>query len=89
MYITINSVSHFMDEFNRMHRRGVFSYEAFEALFEYYNELDDYELDVTEICHDWVEYDTLEEVLETYNVKRFEKFPFAIELGNDHVLVRN
>ena len=56
----------FMDAFREMDR-DYYSYEAYQALFEWYEELDpDFELDVIAICCDWTEY-TPEELENDYN----------------------
>ena len=92
MYITINSASQFMDEFTRMGRDDQFSYEALEALFEYYNEFEDYELDVIAICCDRAEYESEEEVLRYYDAEDIEELMdryFVIELDNGHMLVQD
>lgn len=51
-------------------RSDDFSYEALEALFDYYDDLDqscdtDTELDVIAICCDWTEYD-IDDLLSDY-----------------------
>lgn len=59
---TINSASEFADQFQAYGRGDDFSYEALEALYEWYEELDpDMELDVIAICCDWCEYDSIAE----------------------------
>jgi len=56
----------FMDAFRKMDR-DYYSYEGYEALFDWYEELDpDFELDVIGICCDWTEY-TPEELENNYN----------------------
>jgi len=56
----------FMDAFRKMDR-DYYSYEGYQALFDWYEELDpDFELDVIAICCDWTEY-TPEELENNYN----------------------
>lgn len=45
---------------------GNFTEEAVEELFNYYDELENYELDVVGICCEWTQYDNIDEVKEAY-----------------------
>ena len=65
MYITVDQ-STFVREFEAYGRADQFSYEALEALFEYYDELEDFELDVIAICCDWTEYEDMQEAIEAF-----------------------
>jgi hypothetical protein len=66
---TISSASQFRDAFHRSGRGEQFSYEALGLLFEYFEELDpDMELDVVEICCDYVE-STPAEIMESYSLE--------------------
>tara|TARA_Y100001937_G_scaffold124687_1_gene189898 strand:+ start:176 stop:490 length:315 start_codon:yes stop_codon:yes gene_type:complete len=70
---TIRSASHIRDEFNRYGRYSQFTYYAYDALFEYYNELSDntgepIEFDVVAICCEWTEYDSLQELASAYGL---------------------
>ena len=91
MYITINSATEFMDEFARMGRGDQFSYEALQALFEYYDELEDFELDVIAVCCEWTEYESEEDALEYYgseDIDELQNKHFMLEIDNGHVLVQ-
>ena len=66
MYKTIDKYQ-FRDAFNNMGRKKQFSYEALDELFDYYNEIENYELDVIGICCEWMEYDTVDELRENYS----------------------
>jgi hypothetical protein len=67
MYTTINEFE-FRDAFANMGRKEQFSYEALNALFQYYEEcFPDSELDVIGICCEWSEYDTVAELRENYS----------------------
>lgn len=51
--------------------RESFSYDGLEALFNYYEELEDsmweqIELDIVAICCEWTEYETVREAYENY-----------------------
>ena len=72
MYITV-TFGTFCDMFRAHDREHDFSYEAKKALFEYYDELDDHELDVVAISCEWTEYDTEDEVLCAYSNMRLEQ----------------
>ena len=92
MYITINSASGFMDEFHRMGRGDQFSYEALEALFDFYDGLGNFELDVIAICCEWTEYEKEEEALEAYNAEDLDELQnshFMLELENGRILVQD
>lgn len=86
MYISINSANQFAQEFKAHGRGDQFSYEALEALFEYYDELDGYELDVVGICCDWSEYDSEDAAREDFT--ELEDY-YTIELSNGGILVQN
>tara|TARA_B100000287_G_scaffold110706_2_gene103062 strand:+ start:215 stop:514 length:300 start_codon:yes stop_codon:yes gene_type:complete len=67
------TLSYFMDRFNEVRPKN-FSYEGLEALYNYLEQLsedtgEDIELDVIAICCDYTEYDSLEEVLNDYNLE--------------------
>ncbi len=72
MKITVNE-SMFREEFKRV-RPENFSNAALEALFAYYEEMEqgsgeEIELDVIAICCDWTEYDSALEAAESYGFK--------------------
>lgn len=92
MYISIDTTSQFAEAFVGMGRGDQFSYEALEALFEHYNELSDYELDVIEICCDWTEYGSQDEACEELGMEDLDELNdnhSIIELSNGGVLVSN
>lgn len=92
MYITINSASAFMDEFTSAGRGDQFSYGAMEALFDYYDELDNFELDVIAVCCDWTEYENEDEALEACGAEDLDDLQnnnFIIELKNGRILVQD
>lgn len=69
MYITVTN-STFCDHFHSI-RPGNFSYSALDALFDYYEELEEstgekIELDVIAICCEWTEYDSIEDFRKDY-----------------------
>ena len=91
LYITINSASQFSDMFYNAGRGEQFSYEALEALYEYYNEFGDYELDVVAVCCEWCEYDSLPEALEACGAENLDELQdrhFASLLTTGRVLVQ-
>ena len=65
MYITVDQAT-FVRQFEAYGRADQFSNEALEALFEYYDELEDCELDVISICCDWTEYEDMQEAIEAF-----------------------
>ena len=82
---------------------GNFTEEAVEELFNYYDELENYELDVIGICCEWTQYDDIDEVREAYldNVAKpseydsydvfeyLEDNTYHIVLDDDSILVRD
>jgi len=69
---TISTASQFRDAFRRSGRGEQFSYEALGLLFDYFEELNpDMELDVVEICCDYVE-STPAEIMESYSLENEE-----------------
>ena len=61
----------FIDTFERL-RPNNFSYEGLNALFDFYEELEDetgkqIEFDPIAICCEWSEYDSLDEIKEDYD----------------------
>lgn len=87
MRITQHNISfeQFNEEFNKAGRGNQFSYVALHVLYDYINETepeDGYELDVIELCTDYSEYDTLEDVKNDYNdiktIKDLEEYTTVI-----------
>lgn len=73
MYLTINTVSSFRDEFRACGRADQFSYEALGLLFDYLEnyEMDtgeEIELDVISLCCDYSE-DSPENIREQYDIE--------------------
>jgi len=65
MYQTIN-LYQFRDAFQRMDRKN-FSYEGLEVLFDFFEEVEDYELDVVAICCNYTE-DTPEVIAQAHGI---------------------
>jgi len=73
MYMNI-SFCGFCDAFRDMDRNDIFSYEAKQALFDYYENYEEetgekIELDVIAICCDWSEA-TEEEIRQDFNIDK-------------------
>lgn len=80
---------------------GNFTEEAVEELFNYYDELENYELDVIGICCEWTQYDDIDEVKEAYLDTKQETYDsddvfeyledntYHIVLDDDSILVRD
>ena len=91
LYVTIGSASQFSAMFYSAGRGEQFSYEALEALYEYYNEFGDCELDVVAVCCEWCEYDSLPEALEACGAENLDELQdrhFASLLTTGRVLVQ-
>jgi len=71
---TINR-SQFHDAFNHSSRKGTFSYSGLNALYEYLDEVSEYndnkqiELDIVGICCDFSEYENLKDFQNSYGDK--------------------
>jgi len=66
---TIRSASHMRDEFQRYGRIDQFSYQAYDALFDWYSDLGEaVEFDVIGICCDWCEYDSAADLAADYDI---------------------
>ena len=91
------SLNDFMDRFRAYDRQDNFSYEGLEALFNYYEELEEsmekpIELDVIAICCERAEYDSIEDAIneygDSYDFETLSGDTTVIELDNNHVLVQ-
>ena len=68
---TINSVSEFVDQFYACNRGDNFSYNALEAMFNFFEEYSEgtgepFKLDVIAICCDFVEYGSMADAISEY-----------------------
>lgn len=106
IYTQINKYE-MIDAFRRYGRlktsetHGNFTEEAIEELFDYYDDLENYELDVIGICCEWTQYDNIDEVKEayldsthderwcSYVFEYLEDNTYHIVLGDDSILVRD
>lgn len=57
----------FRDAFRAAGRKDQFSYDGLAVLFEYLDDVEDYVLDVVEVCCDYSEM-TPEEIIEAYSI---------------------
>ena len=87
----------FIDTFRKL-RPNNFSYEGLNALFDFYEELEDgtgeqIEFDPIAICCDWSEYDSFEEIKEEYDCINTEEdlhaHTQAIPLENGGYIIFN
>ena len=70
---TINTTNQFRQCFEELGRENQFSWNAFDALFDYYDQISEdcgepFKMDVIGICCDWCEYDTMQEAAEAYDI---------------------
>ena len=66
MIIATLTKSQFSDAFYKSGRGEQFSYEARNLIYDYLDELENYELDVIGICCEFAEYENLEEFQNDY-----------------------
>ena len=84
---TIVNLCDFRDAFKNYNRQNTFSYEGYEALFEWLEEYEDscdteIELDVIALCCDYTEYEDLEELQRNYtDIESME------DLGNNTTVI--
>ena len=72
---TVN-IYDFREAFRRMDRGNTFSYEGYQVLFDYMEDIEEqcdmeFELDPIAICCDWSE-DSIENVLKEYDLETLE-----------------
>ena len=95
LYNPIRTATQFRMLFDECNRRNQFSWEALDALFNYYDEFDEnMEADVIAICCDWTEYESADEAVEEYSncctsLEDLQDRTTAIELENGHILVED
>jgi len=66
MYKTLTK-SDFRDAFVRMGRKNNFSYDGLSALYDYLEEIQYGELDVIDLCCNFIEYNSLSDFQEYYD----------------------
>jgi len=68
------------------YNRNYYSYEAYQAMFDYYNDIDEnMELDVIAICGEWTEYDK-DELMSDYG-NGFDDFERTLDYLHSRTLV--
>lgn len=93
MYIEVTK-SIFHDEFQRT-RPEQFTYAGLNALYDYITDTgdnDDYELDVIEICCDFSQYGSIEEVLQAYRLENrdeLEESTIVLECTDGTIIIQN
>ena len=93
------SVYQFRDAFQKMDRYNHFSYEGYEALFDWLEDLDEdtgqeTELDVIALCCDFSEYEDLEELQNNYrdieSMEDLKDHTTVIPIDNtDRLIIQN
>jgi len=96
MIVTTVTSHDFHNAFNAM-RPDQFSYDALEALFNFFEELSEdtgapYELDVIGICCEFTEYADIAEVMQDYwdieSLEDLHDHTMVIELPNEGLLIQ-
>jgi len=94
---TIDNASQFRDEFHAYNRGDQFSYEALGALYDYLEQYSEdvgepMELDVIAICCEFVEYDSLYDVVQDYwdieSLEDLHDHTQVIELANGGLVIQ-
>lgn len=73
----------FVDAFERFGREDQFSFDGLVALFNYLEELEEatgeeIELDVIALCVEFTEYESMEDLMEEYDVEEPEEVEHAV-----------
>lgn len=90
MYIQVTR-SIFHDEFRSI-RPDNFNYAGLNALFDYFDDMEDFELDVIAICCDFSQYGSIEAALEEYRLEDREELEdrtLVIECDDGTVIIQN
>jgi hypothetical protein len=90
MYIQVTR-SIFHDEFQSI-RPENFNYSGLNALFDYFDDMEDFELDVIAICCDFSQYGSIEAALEEYRLEdreELEDSALVIECADGTVIIQN
>ena len=69
----IHTTGQFRQCFEELGRQNQFSWNAFDALFDWYEQISEdsgrpFNMDVIGICCEWCEYDTMQEAAEAYDI---------------------
>lgn len=96
MIVTTVTSNAFHDAFNKM-RPNQFSYDALEAMYDFFEELSEdmgepFELDVIAVCCDWAEYNDIADVIQDYwdieSLEDLHDHTMVIELPNEGVVIQ-
>jgi|TARA_R100000482_G_scaffold73777_2_gene28339 hypothetical protein len=84
----------FIEAFSKWHGgdyKNNFSYEGLNALFDYLDEIEEYELDIVGICCNYSEFENLAEIQEQYpdieTVEDLRELTEVIEIPNTERLI--
>ena len=84
----------FIEAFSKWHGgdyKNNFSYEGLDAMYDYFDEIEEYELDMVGICCNYSEYENLAEIQEQYadieTVDDLRELTEVIEIPNTEKLI--
>ena len=90
------SIYDFRKEFEDFNRYDKFSYDGYEALFDYLEDVnEDYEIDVIELCCDFEEFQNFEEYKSEYknedisSIEELEKYTIVIKIDDESFIIQN
>ena len=93
MIFEINNTE-FIEAFSKWHGgdyKNNFSYDGLDAMYDYFDEIEEYELDMVGICCNYSEYENLAEIQEQYpdieTVEDLREFTEVIEIPNTERLI--
>lgn len=90
MYIQVTR-SIFHDAFTGI-RPDNFNYAGLNALFDYFDDMEDFELDVIAICCDFSQHESIEAALEEYQLEDREELEdntMVLECDDGSVIIQN
>jgi type I site-specific restriction endonuclease len=73
MIYEVVSLSDWLERWYESDRKNQFSQEALEQLYSEYNDYDDWEFDIIEVCCDWIELDAstfkdMSQIIDDYDI---------------------
>ena len=90
IYQTLTN-SMFHDAFHHMGRKDNFSYDGLNALYDYLDELEEYELDVIALCCEFTESSITDALKDTGcdDIRELQNTTLVLEVDNETIIYQN